>query len=47
MVTDGELAIDGMDGTSGPGGIVFIRRDTEYAVRAGPQGARYFRIVVS
>ncbi len=33
VVTDGELAIDGMDGTSGPGGIVLIRRDTEYAVR--------------
>ncbi|HEY3831407.1 MAG TPA: cupin domain-containing protein [Acidimicrobiia bacterium] len=47
VVIDGEVTLDGMDGASGPGGIVFIARDTEYAVRAGPQGARYFRIVVS
>ncbi|HEY1740572.1 MAG TPA: cupin domain-containing protein [Acidimicrobiia bacterium] len=47
VVVDGEIAIEGMDGATGPGGIVFIPRDTEYAVRAGPGGARYFRIVVS
>ena len=29
------------------GSIVFVPRETEYAVKAGPEGARYYRIVTS
>jgi hypothetical protein len=47
VVTIDELWLEGLDGASGPGSVVFIPRDTRYAVRAGPQGVRYFRIVVS
>jgi quercetin dioxygenase-like cupin family protein len=43
IVTEGELWLD--DVASGPGSVVFIRRDTEYAVRAGAEGVRYFRVV--
>ena len=32
--------------TSGPGSAVFVPRDTKYAIRAGDDGVRYFRIVV-
>jgi quercetin dioxygenase-like cupin family protein len=44
IVTDGELWLDGA--LSGPGSIVFIPRNTEYSVRGGDRGVRYFRIVV-
>ena len=45
VVTDGELWLG--DTASGPGSIVFIPRDTEYAVRGGDEGVRFFRVVVS
>ena len=44
IVTEGELCLD--DAVNGPGSVVFIPRNTEYAVRAGPDGVRYFRVVV-
>jgi len=44
IVTEGELWLG--DDENGPGSIMFIPRDTEYAVRAGDRGARYYRIVV-
>jgi hypothetical protein len=44
IVTEGELWLS--DGRTGPGGILYIPAHTDYAVRAGPQGARYFRVVV-
>jgi quercetin dioxygenase-like cupin family protein len=47
VVMAGELWVEGLDRGSGPASIVFIPRDTPYAVRAGAQGVRYFRIVVS
>jgi len=47
VVVAGELRLEGHDEGSGPGSVVFIPRDTEYAVRCGPEGVRYFRIVVS
>lgn len=34
------------DTTSGPGSAVYVPRDTDYAIRAGEEGVRYFRIVV-
>ncbi len=30
---------------SGPGSIVFIPANTDYAVKAGEAGVRYFRVV--
>ena len=39
----GELWLD--DACNGPGSIVFIPRDTKYAVRGGEAGARFFRVV--
>jgi hypothetical protein len=33
------------DACNGPGSVVYIAPDTDYAVRAGDGGARYFRIV--
>jgi quercetin dioxygenase-like cupin family protein len=47
VVIAGELCVEGIEGCSGPGGVVFIPRDTPYAVSAGPVGVRYFRLVVS
>jgi quercetin dioxygenase-like cupin family protein len=44
IVTDGELGLD--DVANGPGSIVFIPRGTEYAVRGGDAGVRYFRVVI-
>jgi quercetin dioxygenase-like cupin family protein len=45
LVTEGELWLD--DGTpNGPGSVVYVPRDTDYAVRAGTEGARFYRIVV-
>ena len=45
IVTAGELWLD--DARSGPGSIVFIPRNTEYSVRGGDEGARFFRVVVA
>jgi quercetin dioxygenase-like cupin family protein len=44
VVTDGELWLD--DARYGPGSILCIPRDADYAVRSGPDGARYFRVVI-
>ena len=30
---------------TGPGGVVFIPANTDYAVRAGDEGVQYFRVV--
>jgi quercetin dioxygenase-like cupin family protein len=40
---EGEIWLD--DTRNGPGSVVYIAPDTDYAVRAGDEGARYFRIV--
>jgi mannose-6-phosphate isomerase-like protein (cupin superfamily) len=45
VVVEGEIWLD--DARNGPGSVVYIAPDTDYAVRAGDQGARYFRIVTS
>jgi len=45
IVTTGELWLD--DVRLEPGGIVFIPAGTDYAVRAGDEGVRYFRVVTS
>jgi quercetin dioxygenase-like cupin family protein len=47
VVMAGALWIEGLADGSSAGSVVFIPRDTQYAVRAGPEGVRYFRIVVS
>jgi quercetin dioxygenase-like cupin family protein len=44
IVTEGSIWLDDVE--SGVGSVVFIPRDTDYAVRAGESGARYFRVVV-
>ena len=44
IVMDGELWLD--DAPTRPGGILYIPAHAEYAVRAGPEGARYFRVVI-
>ena len=44
VIVAGELFVN--DERSGPGSIVFVPRDVEYAVRAGATGVRYFRVVV-
>ena len=44
VIVDGDLYVN--DERSGAGSIVFVPRDTEYAVRAGEKGVRYFRVVV-
>src|SRR5207253_2887941 len=41
IVTSGEMWLD--DAKAGPGGVVFVPANTEYAVRAGDDGVRYFR----
>jgi len=43
IVTEGSLWLDDVE--SGPGSVVFIPRDTDYAVRAGDEGVRYYRVV--
>ena len=43
VVVEGEIWLD--DERNGPGSVVYIAPDTDYAVHAGDQGARYFRIV--
>jgi quercetin dioxygenase-like cupin family protein len=45
VVTAGTLWLE--DEESGPGSIIFIPRDTEYSVRGGEEGARFFRVVVA
>jgi quercetin dioxygenase-like cupin family protein len=44
IVTEGSLWLD--DIQNGAGSVVFIPRGTDYAVRAGDDGARYFRVVI-
>jgi quercetin dioxygenase-like cupin family protein len=44
VVTDGTLWLD--DTPSGAGSVVFIPRDTDYSVRGGDEGVRFFRVVV-
>ena len=44
VVTQGELWLDGR--SNGVGSVVFIPSHTDYAAKAGSQGARFFRIVV-
>ena len=45
LVTEGEVRLD--DGPpNGPGTVLYVPRDTDYAMRAGPAGVRFFRIVV-
>ena len=44
VIVEGDLFVD--DERSGPGSIVFVPRGVEYAVRAGDDGVRYFRVVV-
>jgi quercetin dioxygenase-like cupin family protein len=44
IVTAGQLQLG--DEVSGPGSAVYVPRDTEYAIRAGESGVRFFRIVV-
>jgi quercetin dioxygenase-like cupin family protein len=45
IVTAGELWLEAT--ASGPGSVVFIPRGTEYSVRGGDEGVRFFRVVVS
>ena len=44
VVTEGELWVN--DARNGPGSIICIPRNTEYAVRSGALGARFFRVVL-
>ena len=44
VVTEGELWVN--EARNGPGSIICIPRDTDYAVRSGADGARFFRVVV-
>jgi quercetin dioxygenase-like cupin family protein len=44
IVTEGDLWLE--ETRMGPGGVIYIAANTDYAVRAGEDGARYFRVVV-
>ena len=44
LVTTGELWID--DVKTDAGGLIYVAPRTDYATRAGPEGATFFRIVV-
>jgi quercetin dioxygenase-like cupin family protein len=44
IVMNGEMSLD--DAKAGPGGVFFVPAHTDYAVRAGDEGVRYFRVVV-
>jgi len=44
VVTEGAFRLD--DTVSGPGAVVYVPRDTDYALVAGDDGVRFFRIVV-
>jgi hypothetical protein len=43
IVVRGELWLD--DRRTGADGVVFVPANTDYSVRAGDEGVRYFRIV--
>ena len=45
VVVAGELWLAGEETGNGPGSIVFVPKDTEYSVRGGDEGVRFFRIV--
>lgn len=44
IVTEGSLWLEGNENPEGS--VVFIPRNTDYAVRAGEKGARYYRVVI-
>jgi quercetin dioxygenase-like cupin family protein len=44
IVTEGELWLE--ESGTRPGGVIYVPAHTDYSVRAGPEGARYFRVVV-
>jgi hypothetical protein len=44
IVTDGELWLH--EARTCSGSVVYVPAHTDYSVRAGPDGARYFRVVV-
>ena len=44
VVTQGSFELG--DTVSGAGAVVYVPRDTDYALVAGPEGVRFFRIVV-
>jgi quercetin dioxygenase-like cupin family protein len=44
IVTEGTFSVD--DTVSGPGAVVYVPKDTDYALIAGGDGVRFFRIVV-
>ena len=44
IITDGELWL--ADARTCSGGVVYVPAHTDYSVRAGLEGARYFRVVV-
>ena len=44
VVTHGAFHLK--DKVSGPGAVVYVHRDTDYALVAGDEGVRFFRIVV-
>ncbi len=44
IVTEGSVRLGDVE--TGAGSVVFVPRNTEYAVQAGAEGARYFRVVV-
>ena len=44
IVTEGTFSVD--DTVSGPGAVVYVPKDTDYALVAGDDGVRFFRIVV-
>jgi hypothetical protein len=45
IVVRGELLVG--EEKAGPGGVVFIPPNTDYAVQAGDAGVQYFRVVVA
>jgi quercetin dioxygenase-like cupin family protein len=45
IVDSGEMWLS--DERYGPGSVVFIPANTDYAVRAGDEGVRYFRVVTT
>ena len=45
FITAGEVRVG--DTVNGPGSVVYIPRATEYAMLAGADGVRFFRIVTS
>ncbi len=43
LIVAGELSADGTP--KGPGGVIYVPPNTDYAFKAGPEGATYFRVV--